>query len=350
MMISAREQKILALLGSRDSAQSSAIRDALVARGDDASLVTVKRALSAMVARGLLVATGSGRSSAYQIASVGRIFASIDARAYCAIDPDRRAGLQGYNRALFALMPEDLFSDKEQASFALATTEYARRSLNVPRAIAKKELERLVVELSWKSSKIEGNTYTLLDTERLILENKEAVGHSRSEAQMILNHKDAFAFVRENAPSFLSVSRARIEDLHAILIRDLGVGTGLRTRAVGITGSVYQPLDNQHQIREGFDALIAAIGRAHTPYDKALLAILGISYLQPFEDGNKRTARLLADALLLAHGCAPLSYRSVEEEEYREALLVFYEMNSIAPFKKIFIEQYDFAARNYTVA
>lgn len=104
-----------------------------------------------------------------------------------------------------------------------------------------------------------------------------------------------------------------------------------------------------HQIREGLEALLAAIARVETPYAKALMALLGISYLQPFEDGNKRTARLLANAILLAYGCAPLSYRSVDEGEYREATLVFYEINSIIPFKKIFTDQYDFAARTYAV-
>ncbi len=86
-----------------------------------------------------------------------------------------------------------------------------------------------------------------------------------------------------------------------------------------------------------------------SPYAKALLTLLGISYIQPFEDGNKRTARLMANAILLAHSCAPLSYRSVDENDYREAMLVFYELNSIMPFKKIFIDQYMFAAENYLV-
>ena len=104
-----------------------------------------------------------------------------------------------------------------------------------------------------------------------------------------------------------------------------------------------------HQIREAVEALAAAVARAETPYAKALLALLGISYIQPFNDGNKRTARIMANAFLLACDCAPLSYRSVEEKDYREATLVFYELNSIVPFKDIFIEQYVFAAKNYAV-
>lgn len=95
--------------------------------------------------------------------------------------------------------------------------------------------------------------------------------------------------------------------------------------------------------------MAAAISKMRSPYAKAMLALLGISYIQPFEDGNKRTARLAANAVLLAYKCAPLSYRSIDESDYREASLVFYELNSIMPFKKIFISQYEFAAKNYAV-
>lgn len=349
MDISSREQKIINILIEHGSLQSSRMHQVLTQQGEDISLVTVKRTLSDMAERDILIAGGSGRSSSYHISLFGRIFADIDARAYCAIEPDRRHGLKGYNQDLFEAIPDTIFSPAELERLEDATTEYIRRTTDLPHAIEKRELERLVIELSWKSSKIEGNTYTLLDTEKLILENKEAPGHIHSEAQMILNHKNAFNFVRENSSSFKTLSRAHIEALHAILVEDLDVGAGLRKRVIGITGSLYQPLDNQHQLREGLEALASTVARVETPYAKALVALLGISYLQPFEDGNKRTARLLANAILLAYACAPLSYRSVEESEYREAMLVFYEINSLVPFKRIFIEQYDFAARTYVV-
>jgi fido (protein-threonine AMPylation protein) len=349
MTISAREQKIIGVLLEQGPLQSSAIHETLVKRGENVSLITVKRALSSMAVRKVILLGGAGRSSSYQISVLGRIFADVDAHTYCAIEPDRRYGQKRYNQELFAEMPKAIFFPEELRKLESATVAYARRTADLPPAIKKRELERLVIELSWKSSKIEGNTYTLLDTEKLILENKEALGHPHSEARMILNHKNAFNFVHEHAALFSAPSRAHIEQLHAILVKDLDVGTGLRKRMVGVLGSVYQPLDNVHQIREALEALIATIARAETPYGKALVALLGISYLQPFEDGNKRTARLLANAILLAYGCAPLSYRSVEESEYREATLVFYEINSIVPFKTIFIDQYDFAAKTYAV-
>ncbi|MBM3261433.1 cell filamentation protein Fic [Candidatus Kaiserbacteria bacterium] len=349
MDISSREQKIIAILLKSGPMQSSALHKELVLQGDDISLVTVKRTLASMTDRSLLTAIKSGRSSSYAVGVRGRVFVAIDAHAYCTIEPDQRHGLKTYNFNLFEEMPVDIFSTEEINTLTRATAAYEQRTTDVPPAIAKRELERLIIELSWKSSKIEGNTYTLLDTEKLILEHKEAVGHDKAEAQMILNHKDAFTFVHEHSSLFQNISRANIEQLHAILVKDLGVGIGLRKKPVGITGSTYQPLDNIYQISEGIEALASAVSRMDTPYAQALIALLGISYLQPFEDGNKRTARLLANAILLAHGRAPLSYRSVEENEYREATMVFYELNSIIPFKRIFVEQYDFAARTYAV-
>lgn len=349
MDISSREQKIIAIILKKGLLQSSQVHEEMTKRGEDVSLVTVKRTLSEMAVRSVLVPSGSGRATAYAINVLGRVFADVDAHEYCAIEPDRRFGLRRYNFELFSGMPADIFTDAELKVLQDATTEYVRRTTDIPPAIEKRELERLIIEFSWKSSRIEGNTYTLLDTEKLILENKEAPGHDRKETQMILNHKDAFLFVREQASLFRTVSRASVERLHAILVKDLSVGLGFRGKPVGVVGSAYQPLDNAHQIREGMDALADMVSRMLTPYAKALVALLGISYLQPFEDGNKRTARLLANAILFAHRCAPLSYRSVEESEYREAMLVFYEINSIIPFKKIFIGQYDFAAKNYAV-
>ena len=181
------------------------------------------------------------------------------------------------------------------------------------------------------------------------MENKEAVGHDKKEACMILNHKDAFDFIYKNKKLFQTLNRNNLEELHKILVKNLDINIELRKRPVGVVGSKYQPLDNGYQISEAVELLSSAISKTESPFAKALIALLGISYIQPFEDGNKRTARLMANALLLAYGLASLSYRSVDESDYREAILVFYEVNSIMPFKKIFVNQYEFAATNYAV-
>lgn len=343
--LSQKQQRIIAILLQKGSLSSSDIHRLL----NDVSLVTIKRALSELAEMKYLQVQGTGPSTAYEVAPLGRIFADIGSREYCAIEPDKRYGQKQFNAELLPAFPADFFTEQESMVMETATTTYRQRTANLPPAIQKKELERLIIELSWKSSKIEGNTYTLLDTEKLILENKKAPGHDQQEAQMILNHKDAFTLVHEHAHDFKSLTRANLEQLHAVLIKDLKVGKGLRSKGVGVLGSTYRPLGTVYQISEAVDTLHDAIDRMITPYAKALLALLGISYIQPFEDGNKRTARLMANALLLAHERAPLSYRSVDENEYREATLVFYELNSILPFKRIFVTQYEFGATNYAV-
>jgi Fic family protein len=345
--ISQKQQKIIQIL-LRNRVLSSSDLHAVYQKDNDAvSLVTIKRSLSEMAKIGLLEVNGAGPATVYSVSPVGRLFSAVDAKAYCAEEPDKRYGLAKYNFDLLSSMPPEIFLERELAALDSATAEYKNRTADTSEAHQKREWERLVIELSWKSSKIEGNTYTLLDTERLLKDHKEAAGHDKDEARMIVDHKNAFSFIHQNSPLFKNMTRQNLERLHEILTEGLGVKAGLRQKPVGILGSKYRPLDNIHQITEAVDALSGAIAKARSPYDKALLALSVIGYIQPFDDGNKRTARLMANALLLAHGCAPLSYRSIDENEYRDAVLVFYELNSLEPLKKIFIAQYDFAARNY---
>ncbi len=349
MNINEKQKKVLSIILENGAMPSSAVHSALSKSGEEISLVTVKRALSKMVKLKLLKVFGIGPSTSYEISELGRIFIPIDSKKYCEIEPDKRYGLNKYNFNLLPSLPSDIFNKNELTSLEASTAEYEKRTKGLSDVIQKKELERLVIELAWKSSKIEGNTYTLLDTEKLILEQKEATGHDKKEAYMILNHKDAFNFIHQNKNQFQTLTRANLEKLHKILVKNLSIDAGLRKKPVGVVGSKYRPLDNGYQISEAVEALGGAISKMESPFAKALIALLGISYIQPFEDGNKRTARLMANALLLAHKKAPLSYRSVDENEYREAILVFYEINSIVPFKKIFISQYEFASANYAV-
>jgi hypothetical protein len=349
MILNEKQQNIIRVILEKGVLQSSAVHQELLKNGEEISLVSVKRLLSEMTKLGVLTTSGSGRNTSYDINTIGRVFANIDDKNYTEIDPDKRFGLDRYNFSLFLEFPNEVFDENELYLLDSATGEYHRRTKDLSKVLADKELQRLIIELSWKSSKIEGNTYSLLDTEKLIMEHKEATGHKKDEAKMILNHKDAFLFIREHETEFKTLNISNLEKLHAILVEGLGVNRGLRKGLVGVTGSKYRPLDNIHQIREAVESLGLAVSKAKTPYDRALLAIVGLSYIQPFEDGNKRTGRLMANALLLSHGSAPLSYRSVDENEYRAAMLVFYEINTILPFKKIFKEQYVFAANNYAV-
>jgi Fic family protein len=275
------------------------------------------------------------------------LHAPINVHEYCAMDVDNRYGNTKYNFSLFQKIQDDIFSKKDTKRMDEATRRFLQKSKNVSKTLKQKELERFVIELSWKSSKIEGNTYTLLDTERLVKEGIQAPGHSKDEATMIMNHKKSFQYIVENLQEFKNISARNIEDIHRMLVEGLKVSFGLRTRQVGVTGSCYVPLSIASQIKEALEDVCKAVRNVKSPYAKALVALVGISYIQPFEDGNKRTARLITNAILMAHGCAPLSYRNVDEVLYHESMLVFYEKNSLASIQEICMDQYIFSCDQY---
>lgn len=199
-----------------------------------------------------------------------------------------------------------------------------------------KELEYLTIELSWKSSALEGNTYTLLDTQLLLTEGIKAKNRTEFETQMILNHKDAISFIVENPELFTSsITFHTVEELHRIIGRNLGIENGIRKKIVRISASNYEPLSGPQQLRETADTVLSVISRATNPFAKGLLALTLIPYLQIFEDGNKRTGRMLANALLITSIGKGFSLRKTEARELALAYLSFYEFNSVKKLSKI---------------
>lgn len=211
----------------------------------------------------------------------------------------------------------------------------------------RKEMERLGIDLSWKSSQIEGNTYSLLETERLLKEKQTASGKTKDEAVMLLNHKDALDFILDVPDYLKTLTVRRIEDIHALLTKELGVERNIRHRRVGITGTNYTPLDNEFQIREALEDSVRLINSKSNIFEKALLALVLLSFIQAFTDGNKRTARIVSNGILIANGYCPISFRTVDSIDYKKAMLMFYEQNNIAAFKHIFIDQFLFAVKTY---
>jgi Fic family protein len=244
----------------------------------------------------------------------------------------------------------NVFSNDELNLLDSLTKKYQKNIEFLKRespSILKREYERLIIELSWMSSKIEGNTYSLLETETLIKESKQIAGHNIQEAFMILNHKDTVEYIREKPQDFKEILLSDIENIHRILTKELGISKTLRKIPVGIIGTDYRPLDNQYQIREAMEKTVNLVNKEKNVFIKTLILMLLTAYIQPFEDGNKRTSRLMGNAILTAYDHCPLSYRSVDEIKYKEALILFYEQNDFQNFKKIFIEQYQFAVENY---
>ena len=308
-----------------------------------------KRALAGLLSRGDIRVEGKARATRYFITPKGQLLRTIDLGAYYATPFADRVMQTGYNFALIRdqLPAIDVFTREEYAFLAEQERVFRERIKDYPRELYAKEMERLGIDLSWKSSEIEGNTYTLLETVNLLKDKIEAKGKKREEAIMLLNHKEALKAIVAQPEYFQAMSLSRMEDVHSLLIDGLGVTRNLRHVRVGISGTNYRPLEVEAQIREAVEDMCALVNGKSDPYEKALLTLLLISYIQPFVDGNKRTSRLMSNAMLIANGCCPLSFRTVEADDYRAALLLFYEQNNVSAFKKIFLEQVAFAVNEY---
>lgn len=343
--ITHRQHLILEIITGHPLASISHIQAQLP---ENVSTPTLNRDIAALVTQGYLIKTGKGRATAYQLSSSYKLFTPIDLNRYFDSGPDTRNIVAKFNYGLLSILSKTpLFTQKECAYLEALKQEYQHNITTISPAIYQKELERLTIELSWKSSQIEGNTYSLLETERLFIEHKTAEGKPQEEAIMLLNHKLCLDFILGHKEISKVINLAMLEEIHSLLVKDLGVSRNLRTRMVGITGTAYKPLDNQYQIKEAIEEMCVAINAKQNGFEKALLAVALISYIQPFEDGNKRTARMVGNALLIADGACPLSYRSVEPLEYKKAMLLFYEQNNLSSFKGLFTQQVEFAVKNY---
>ena len=313
------------------------------------SNATIKRVLSKAVKDGMVLVIGKGRATKYRLTPQAHVTMDLNLDTYFDKDVDEREVQEGFNFELINdILPKvELFAPEELNILNSAQEQFRQHLSEMNDTEYRKEMERLGIDLSWKSSQIEGNTYSLLETERLLREKETASGKTKDEAIMLLNHKDALDFILD-VPDYLQPLKVnRIEDIHSILTKELGVERNIRHRRVGITGTNYRPLDNEFQIREALEDSVRLINSKSVVFDKALLALVLLSYIQAFTDGNKRTARIVSNGILIANGYCPISFRTVDSIDYKKAMLLFYEQNNIAAFKRIFIDQFLFAVKTY---
>ena len=313
------------------------------------SYITLQRLLKSLIAENFISAKGSGKSTRYEISAAYQVIHEINLQEYFKEEIDQRTIRKDYNYELIknTLNKIDLFTQAEMEKLNGLQQLYQEKTARLTEAEYKKELERLAIDLSWKSSQIEGNTYSLLETERLLKDKETAAGRTKDEAVMLLNHKEAIDFLVAHQDYVKPLLVSAIEDIHSILIKELEVDRNIRRRSVGISGTNYRPLDNEFLIKEALEEMCGLINLKQNVFEKALLALLLISYIQPFNDGNKRTARIISNALFMLNQHCPVSFRTVDSTEYKMAMLIFYEQNNISEFKKIFISQVEFAVNTY---
>jgi len=208
----------------------------------------------------------------------------------------------------------------------------------------------LLVDLSWASSRLEGNTYSLLDTQRLIQFGEVAEGKDAIETQMILNHKAAIEFMMDQANE-LAFDRQTVLNLHALLsdnlLPDPTAGGRLRRIVVGIHDSVYHPLELPPLIEECFQQIVDTGAAIQNPFEQAFFAMVHLPYLQPFEDVNKRVSRLAANIRFIRENLSPLSFIDVPERAYVEGLLGVYELNRVELLRDVFVWAYERSAKRY---
>ena len=313
------------------------------------SYATVKRILSKLITENLITTKGQGKGTKYLISPVYQLLNPIDITVYYKKEIDERTIKEGFNFGLMSevLAKNNLFTTSEIAYLNQLQNTYKKNVAQLTKLEYLKEMERLAIDLSWKSSQIEGNTYSLLDTEKLLKEKETASGKTKDEAVMLLNHKEALDFIIKHPDYLTPLSVQKIEDIHSILIKELAIYRNLRKRRIGISGTNYKPLDNEFQIADALVNMCQLINLKEDVFEKTLLALVLISYIQPFMDGNKRTARIISNAILINHKYCPLSFRTVDSIDYKKAMLLFYEQNNISAFKELFINQFKFAVNTY---
>ena len=324
---------------------------------------TLQYRLKSLVDAGRLVMEGTGRWARYGVPGPARVQAAGEGTAV-ALSPGGeqiRAYLRkpvagrkpvGYNRDfLDSYRSGESFylSDRERARLAEIGKRHAGDQQPAG-TYARQILNRLLIDLAWNSSRLEGNTYSLLDTRRLIEFGQEAEGRDRLEAQMILNHKDAVEFLVGNAAE-IGFNRYTILNLHAILANNLladhGAAGRLRHIGVGIEGSVYHPPETPQLIEECFDQFLGTVAAITDPFEQSFFAMVQLPYLQPFDDVNKRVLRIAANIPFVRANFSPLSFTDVPRDLYTAAILGVYELNRVELLRDVFIWAYERSAARY---
>ena len=215
---------------------------------------------------------------------------------------------------------------------------------------ARDTMDRLLVDLSWASSKLEGNTYSRLDTQHLIEFGQVAQGKDALETQMILNHKAAIEMLIEDAHE-VDFDTFTFKNLHAVLSQDLmrdpQASGRLRRRPVDISGTVYLPLALPQVIEDCFALLLDKAAAISDPFEQAFFLMVQLPYLQPFEDVNKRVSRIGANIPLFRHNLCPLSFVDVPERAYIEGTIGVYELNRVELLRDVFVWAYERSCQRY---
>lgn len=338
----------------------------------------IRRALQSLQDQGLLEPKGDGRSRVYvkaiqpqpsvpnSVSNGERVLFQIERGPFDGIElrnqsqeilksisrPESARKPVGYNLIfLNSYQPNETFYLSEEQRAKLHELGLVETQTRPAGTYARNILSRLLIDLSWNSSRLEGNTYSLLETKRLIELGEVAQGKDATEAQMILNHKMAIEYVVENA-AVDHLNALDIRSIHALLSENLlgdpSASGKIRQLAVGISGTTYLPLENPYLLEECFKTIVEKFNAIKDEFEQSLFALVHLSYLQAFEDVNKRTVRLVANIPFIKKNLKPLSFIDLNKEAYVTSLIGVYEKNDVSLIADLYIWAYTRSSQRYT--
>lgn len=344
-----------------------------LSRTNPADRKAIGRMFQTLTKLGLLEAKGAARARVY-IRTVPLVTAASTTTAVAAAADDAFKNIQlsnesknlidyvsqsigarkpvGYNQDfLRSYKPNETFFLTEVNRSELFKVGRVEDKTRPAGTYARTILNRLLIDLSWNSSRLEGNTYSLLETKRLIELGESAIGKDTTETQMILNHKGAIEYIMDSAEETV-ISSHDVRSIHGLLSENLlgdpSASGRVRQIAVGIGGTTYMPLENPHVLQECFDVFIEKLNQIHDPFEQSFFSMVHLSYMQAFEDVNKRTARLVANIPLIKKNLKPLSFIDVNQEAYVKSLIGVYEKNDISLLCDLYMWAYRRSSDKYS--
>ena len=364
------EEQLEAVVQAVARSESAASIEDIAAALPDMPRRTLQRRVAALVEQGRLAQEGQARASRYRVPeriidaenpdgsalwneTEPRLPISDEGRVIRRIvrGPIQRRQPVGYHREfLDQYRPNHSFYLSKELRHRLVEMGRSTGEGQPAGTYARHIWSRLLIDLSWNSSRLEGNTYSLLETERLLELGQAAEGKDAMEAQMILNHKAAIELLVDQAEE-VGFNRYTILNLHALLADNLladpqAIGS-LRQIPVNIGGTVYYPLEVPQLIEECFDEILETATAIDDPFEQAFFVTVHIPYLQAFEDVNKRVSRLAANIPLIRHNLSPLSFVDVPAQAYVDGLLGVHELNRVELLRDVFVWAYERSCARY---
>ena len=333
---------------------------------------TLQRRLALLVEQDRLIADGRGKGRHYRVPLTtpernpvaGRSKVEAHDVVYVPLSPEAEVVRQAIRAPIQQRHPvgyqRDFLDDYRPNVTNYLSAETRQHLFDVGRphgterpagTFARTIYSRLLIDLSWNSSRLEGNTYSLLETGRLLELGEAAEGKDAVEAQMILNHKAAIELLVDLADE-IGFNAYTILNLHALLAENLlgdpQAGGRLRRIPVGIAGTVYYPLEVPQLIEECFQRILDTAAAIKDPFEQAFFALVHLAYLQGFEDVNKRVSRLAVNIPLIRGNLCPLSFVDVPERAYIDGVLAIYELNRVELLRDVFVWAYERSSGRYS--